>query len=66
MIASDRRLIEDYLPVDRLSAEASGEPRTKRTHLDPASLASAASARRLPGRRIAPAARPWRRTYPGQ
>ena len=27
--ASDRRLIEDYLPVDWLSAEASGEPRTK-------------------------------------
>lgn len=26
---SDRRLIEDYLPVDWLSAEASGEPRTK-------------------------------------
>ena len=23
---SDRRLIEDYLPVDWLSAEASGEP----------------------------------------
>ena len=29
MIMSDRRLIEDYLPVDWLSAEASGEPRTK-------------------------------------
>ena len=29
MTASDRRLIEDYLPVDWLSAEASGEPRTK-------------------------------------
>ena len=27
--ASDRRLIEDYLPVDWLSAEASGEPRTR-------------------------------------
>ena len=27
--ASDRRLIEDYLPVDWLSAEASEEPRTK-------------------------------------
>ena len=26
---TDRRLIEDYLPVDWLSAEASGEPRTK-------------------------------------
>ena len=26
---NDRRLIEDYLPVDWLSAEASGEPRTK-------------------------------------
>ena len=26
---SDRRLIEDYLPVEWLSAEASGEPRTK-------------------------------------
>ena len=29
MTTSDRRLIEDYLPVDWLSAEASGEPRTK-------------------------------------
>ena len=29
MSMSDRRLIEDYLPVDWLSAEASGEPRTK-------------------------------------
>ena len=29
MTRSDRRLIEDYLPVDWLSAEASGEPRTK-------------------------------------
>ena len=27
--SGDRRLIEDYLPVDWLSAEASGEPRTK-------------------------------------
>ena len=27
--AGNRRLIEDYLPVDWLSAEASGEPRTK-------------------------------------
>ncbi len=27
--ADDRRLIEDYLPIDWLSAEASGEPRTK-------------------------------------
>ena len=29
MTRSDRRLIEDYLPVDWLSTEASGEPRTK-------------------------------------
>ena len=29
MTMSDRRLIEDYMPVDWLSAEASGEPRTK-------------------------------------
>ena len=29
MTTSDRRLIEDYLPVEWLSAEASGEPRTK-------------------------------------
>ena len=29
MTRNDRRLIEDYLPVDWLSAEASGEPRTK-------------------------------------
>jgi len=29
MATSDRRLIEDYLPVEWLSAEASGEPRTK-------------------------------------
>ena len=29
MTADDRRLIEDYLPVQWLSAEASGEPRTK-------------------------------------
>ena len=29
MTVSDRRLIEDYLPVDWLSAEASSEPRTK-------------------------------------
>ena len=29
MTMSDCRLIEDYLPVDWLSAEASGEPRTK-------------------------------------
>ena len=29
MTQNDRRLIEDYLPVDWLSAEASGEPRTK-------------------------------------
>ena len=29
MTMSDRRLIEDYLPVDWLSTEASGEPRTK-------------------------------------
>ena len=29
MEANDRRLIEEYLPVDWLSAEASGEPRTK-------------------------------------
>ena len=28
-MGTDRRLIEDYLPVDWLSAEASGEPRTK-------------------------------------
>ncbi|MCY4122452.1 MAG: DUF1156 domain-containing protein, partial [Acidobacteria bacterium] len=28
-MTTDRRLIEDYLPVDWLSAEASGEPRTK-------------------------------------
>ena len=26
---TDRRLIEDYLPVDWLSSEATGEPRTK-------------------------------------
>lgn len=29
MTTDDRRLIEDYLPVSWLSAEASGEPRTK-------------------------------------
>ncbi len=29
MTTNDRRLIEDYLPVSWLSAEASGEPRTK-------------------------------------
>ena len=29
MAGDDRRLIEDYLPVPWLSAEASGEPRTK-------------------------------------
>ena len=29
MKTADQRLIEDYLPVDWLSAEASGEPRTK-------------------------------------
>lgn len=34
---SDRRLIEDYLPVDWLSAEASGEPRTK-GHISPLHL----------------------------
>ncbi len=29
MTTDDRRLIEDYLPVSWLSAESSGEPRTK-------------------------------------
>src|SRR5215831_8008606 len=28
-MADDRRLIEDYLPIEAISAEASGEPRTK-------------------------------------
>ena len=37
MTTSDRRLIEDYLPVDWLSAEASGEPRTK-GHISPLHL----------------------------
>lgn len=28
-MSDDRRLIEDYLPIEQISAEASGEPRTK-------------------------------------
>jgi putative DNA methylase len=28
-MSDDRRLIEDYLPIEAISAEASGEPRTK-------------------------------------
>jgi putative DNA methylase len=28
-VGDDRRLIEDYLPIESISAEASGEPRTK-------------------------------------
>jgi hypothetical protein len=30
-MSDDRRLIEDYLPIEAISAEASGEPRTKVT-----------------------------------
>jgi adenine-specific DNA methylase len=28
-MSDDRRLTEDYLPIEAISAEASGEPRTK-------------------------------------
>jgi putative DNA methylase len=28
-MTNDRRLIEDYLPIEAISVEASGEPRTK-------------------------------------
>ena len=52
MTTDDRRLIEDYLPVSWLSAEASGEPRTK-GHISTLHLvAGETPPRRLPRSRL--------------
>ena len=52
-MSDDSRLIEDYLPIVDISAEASRrEIRSQRPHLHAASLVGAASARRLPRRRL--------------